>query len=79
MLTAYSLYPLKPYWFNNSLLSMFKAAIPKILLFMERCPKGKWKRFPSVLSGVARPIQTVPTGLSSDPPVGPAIPVVDMA
>ena len=30
-------------------------------------------------SGVAIPIQTVPTGFSAEPPVGPAMPVVEMA
>ena len=29
--------------------------------------------------GVDHPIQTVPTGLASDPPVGPAIPLVAIA
>ena len=40
---------------------------------------GKKNFFAAVRSGVERATKMVPTGLSSEPPLGPAIPVVDRA
>jgi len=49
----------------------------KTALFMERLSKTELNLNAFVPLGVAMPIHNVPTGLSSVPPLGPAMPLVE--
>ena len=55
---------------------MSRAAMAKMRLFIKRLPNVKRSCRLEVFSGLATPMQTVPTGLSGEPPLGPAIPLV---